>query len=375
MRVLILGAGFGGLEVATRLSETLGDKVAVTLIDQSDSFVFGFSKLDAMFGLQTETPIRVPYSAISKPGVDFRQERIISIDPEAKCACTDQGVYFADVLVVALGADLDPSATPGLVEYGHDFYSVLGAEQVRDVLANFKGGDVVVALCTPHYKCPPAPSECAMLLHDYLDKRGLREISTITYVSPNGSPLPVTEEVGAAILNELTTRGIDFVPNTPIAGFSEREVHLEDGRDLPADLILAIPVHVAPPVVLKSGLAENGWIPTDKYTLQTRFPDVFAFGDVASVGVPRAGVFSERQASVVAEQIIRKFQAETSEARYDGKGTCYIEFGHGTVGRVDVDFLTGPTRTAEIMMPSVELRQEKKDFAKSRRSRWFGLDY
>jgi sulfide:quinone oxidoreductase len=375
MRVLILGAGFGGLEVATRLSEELGEQVAVTLIDQNDSFVFGFSKLDAMFGLQTESPIRVPYSAISKPGVDFRQERIISIDPNGKCVCTDQDVYYADVMVVALGADLDPTATPGLVEFGHEFYSVPGAEHVREVLAEFQGGNVVVALCTPHYKCPPAPSECAMLLHDYLDKRGLREISTITYVSPNGSPLPVTEEVGAAILAELTSRGIDFMPNTPIAGISEREVQLEDGRTLPADLVLAIPVHVAPPVALKSGLAENGWIPTDKYTLQTRFPDVFAFGDVASVGVPRAGVFSERQAGVVAEQIIRKFRAESSEARYDGKGTCYIEFGHGTVGRVDVDFLTGPTRTAEIMMPSVELRQEKKDFAKTRRSRWFGLDY
>ena len=142
MRVLILGAGFGGLELATRLSETLGnrDQVAVTLIDQSDHFVFGYSKLDVMFGKQEPAAVRVPYDAIAKPGVTFRQETIVSIDPDRKRAVTDVGAYDGDVLVVALGADLDPSATPGLVEGGHEFYSVAGAERLRDVLPTFAGG-------------------------------------------------------------------------------------------------------------------------------------------------------------------------------------------------------------------------------------------
>jgi sulfide:quinone oxidoreductase len=377
MRVLILGAGFGGLELATSLSETLGDQVAVTLIDRSDHFIFGYSKFDVMFGKQASAAVRVPYSAIAKPGVEFRQETIRSIDPERKRAVTDNGTYEADVLVVALGADLDPAATPGLVESGHEFYTVEGAERLRDVLPAFKGGSVVVAVTTPHFKCPPAPSEAAMLMHDYLVERGLRDVSRITLVTPHGSPLPVSPEVGGAILAELTDRGIDFVGGGAITGIDQggRAVRLADGRVIESDLILAVPLHVAPPVVVEAGLTENGWIPVDKYTLKTRFPDVYALGDVASVGVPRAGVFSERQGKVVADQLIARHRSGGDTDAYDGSGTCYIEFGRDTVGRVDVNFLSGPAITAALQPPSLALRTEKTAFGASRRARWFGLDH
>ena len=274
MRVLILGAGFGGLELATCLSEALGDQVAVTLIDKNDSFVFGFSKLDVMFGKQEPAAAHLPYRAIAKPGVAFRQETILSIDPERKRAVTDQGAYEGDVLVVTLGADLDPAATPGLVEGGHEFYSVAGAERLRDVLPAFPGGSVVVAVTTPHYKCPPAPSETAFLMHDYLVARGLRDTSRITLVMPFPTPLPVSPEVGAAIHAELTDRGIDFVGGATITGVDPggRAVRLADGTAIDSDLILAVPLHVAPPVVVQAGLTEGGWIPVDKYTLADPLP-------------------------------------------------------------------------------------------------------
>jgi sulfide:quinone oxidoreductase len=127
-------------------------------------------------------------------------------------------------------------------------------------------------------------------------------------------------------------------------------------------------------VVVQSGLTEDGWIPVDKYTLQTRFPDVYAFGDVASVGVPRAGVFSEGQAKVVAEQLIARRQLQANLARYEGVGACYLEFGRDMVGRVDVNFLGGPSVSAALQMPSRELRAEKTAFGANRRARWFGLD-
>jgi sulfide:quinone oxidoreductase len=376
VRVLILGAGFGGLELATCLSDALGDQVAVTLIDQNDSFVFGYSKLDVMFGKQEPAAVRLPYRAIAKPGVEFRRETIRSIDPERKRAVTDRGTYEGDVLVVALGADLDPAATPGLVDGGHEFYSVAGAERLRDVLPAFNGGSVVVAVTTPHYKCPPAPSETAFLMHDYLVERGLRDTSHITLVMPFGIPLPVSPEVGSAILAELTDRGIDFVGGAQIAGIDPggRAVRLADGTAIASDLIVAVPLHVAPPVVVEAGLTEGGWIPVDKYTLRTRFSDVYALGDVASVGVPRAGVFSEGQGRVVAAQLIARQRSQADSARYEGAGVCYLEFGRGTVGRVDVNFLGGPSTTAALQMPSPELRAEKTAFGSNRRARWFGLD-
>ena len=120
-RVLILGAGFGGLELGTKLSEALGDTVDVTLIDRSDAFVFGFSKLDVMFRGAALDQVRLPYQRFVKPGVRFVRQAITSIDPERRRVTTDGGVFDADYLVVALGADLDVSATPGLAEHGNEF--------------------------------------------------------------------------------------------------------------------------------------------------------------------------------------------------------------------------------------------------------------
>src|SRR3954468_25041324 len=162
-RIVILGAGFGGLELATRLSEEVPDAVEVTLIDQSDSFVFGYSKLDVMFGRQPLDAVRLYYSDIVKPSVSFKQESIRSIDPTTRQGVTDKGTYDADVLVVALGADLDLAAKPGLIEGSNEFYSVPGAAQLTSILPAFGGGDVIIGVLGPFYKCPAAPYECAMM--------------------------------------------------------------------------------------------------------------------------------------------------------------------------------------------------------------------
>src|SRR5260221_11578158 len=125
-RILVLGAGFGGLELSTMLSEAFGDGLEVTLIDKNDSFYFGFSKLDVMFGRTTPDAVLLPYKKVLKPGVRFVQEMISSIDPAAKRVTTDRGTHEADFLVVALGADYDFAATPGMAE-ATEFYTLKGA--------------------------------------------------------------------------------------------------------------------------------------------------------------------------------------------------------------------------------------------------------
>src|ERR1041385_3215139 len=139
-RVVVLGAGFGGLELCTILSQDMGDNLEITLIDKNDSFVFGFSKLDIMFGREEPDAVRHYYRNIVKPGVTFRQESIRSIDPEAKQVTTDVGMYEADFLVVALGADYDMGALPGLKEGGNEFYTFAGAMRLREELPNFVKG-------------------------------------------------------------------------------------------------------------------------------------------------------------------------------------------------------------------------------------------
>jgi sulfide:quinone oxidoreductase len=371
MRVLILGAGFGGLELATLLSES-GEDFQVTLIDQSDSFVFGYSKLDVMFGRTTAEAVRLPYADVSKPGVEFLQERVLEIDPEARSVRTDQGSHESDVLVVALGADYDVAATPGLADVD-EFYSVTGAETLAAKLPSFEGGRVVVGICDAPYKCPPAPSEAALLLHDYLEMRSVRGESEITFVSPLSTPIPPSPETSQALLSAFRERGIEWIGGTRLASIDGGNVAvLDDGRELPFDLFLGVPKHRAPDVVIASGMTEDGYIPVNSQTLQTSYPGVYAVGDVTTAGVPKAGVFAEGAAKVVGKILIAVARDGEHPPPYDGRGICYIEFGHGEVAGVDVDFLSGPEKIGVYRPPSAELVAEKKHFGASRRARWFG---
>ena len=372
-RVVVLGAGFGGLELATVLSEALGHEAGVTLIDENDAFVFGYSKLDVMFGKAAPEEVRLPYADVVKPGVRFLRETITAIDPELRRVTTNSGIHEADVLVVALGADYDFDATPGLAEVGSEFYSVGGAERLRDVLPSFTRGRAIIGVCGAPFKCPPAPSEAALLLHDYLSRRGVRSDCEISLVMPFSTPVPPSPDTSAALLAAFAERGIEFVPGRRVSSLDPaRSVAvLDDGAELPYDLFLGVPKHRAPEVVLESGMAEDGYVPADSRTLETRFPGVYAVGDVADVGVPKAGVFSEGAARVVAASLVAQLQRGEPPAAYDGRGACYVEFGAGRVGRVDVDFLSGPKPTGTFQAPSTELVAEKRHFGASRRARWF----
>lgn len=372
-RVLVLGAGFGGLELATVLSNELGAEAEVTLVDRADSFAFGYSKLDVLFGRRSGEEVRLPYRDVAKPGVRLLREEVLAIDPEARTATTSAGVREADVLVIALGADLDLAATPGLAEGGNEFYSLAGAERAAGILPAFTRGRAVVGVCGHPFKCPPAPSEAALLLDDYLTERGFREDCEISLVIPMSAPVPPSPEASEALLAAFAERGIEFLPGRHIASLdrSAKVVRIEGGEEIPYDVFLGVPKHVAPAAVSESGLAPEGFVPVDPRTLETRFPGVYAIGDVAAVGVPKAGVFAEGAGRVVAEAIVAR--ARDGEPRlYDGTGSCYVEFGRGRVGRVDVDFLSGPKPNGVFQEPCASLVAEKGEFGETRRLRWFG---
>ncbi|HEY7466125.1 MAG TPA: FAD-dependent oxidoreductase [Dehalococcoidia bacterium] len=374
-KVVVLGAGFGGLELSTILSDTFAGDLDLTLIDRSDHFVFGYSKLDIMFDRETPEAVRLYYRNIVKPGVRFRQESITAIDPVTRKVTTDAGVYEADVLVIALGADYDLDATPGLAEGGNEFYSVRGAERLREVLPAFTRGRAIVGVTSTPFKCPPAPSEATLLLHDYLTTRGVRDTCEISLVMPFGIPIPPSPDASRALLSAFAERNITFVANRLVRALdpTRRVAILDDESQMPFELFLGIPKHCVPDVVATSGLTENGWIPVDPTNLKTRFPGVYAIGDVTSVGTPKAGVFSEGAARIVAGSLIAEFQGGDAPAAYAGAGSCYVEFGANRVGRVDVDFLSGPSPTGSFLDPSVGLVREKEHFGASRQQRWFGL--
>jgi sulfide:quinone oxidoreductase len=375
LHVLVLGAGFGGLEIAATLSERIGDHLDLTLIDKNDSFYFGFSKLDVMFGRRSAKSVKHSYSQIKKPGVQFRQETITSIDPITRQVTTQIGTYAPDVLVIALGADYDMNATPGLSEGGHEFYTFEGAERVRDKLPTFKKGHAIVGVCSFPFKCPPAPSETALLLHDYLVRQGVRKNCDISLVLPFELPVPPSYGTSKALLKSFQKKNISYIPEMMVGSINvNRKVAvLDDGRELPFDLFLGIPEHRVPWVVEQSGLVFDEWIPVDKNNMLTRFPNVYAIGDVANAGIPKAGHFAAGAARSAAESIIADYLGHEFTSKYKGVGPCYVEFGNGKVGRADVDFFSKPYPIGVHHGASAALADEKRSLEESQKARWFGI--
>jgi sulfide:quinone oxidoreductase len=374
-RILVLGAGFGGLELTTMLSEAFGDGVEVTLIDKNYSFYFGFSKLDVMFGHAKPNAVKLPYKNFVKPGVRLLQETISSVDPVAKRVTTNCRVHEADYLVVALGADYDFAATPGM-DQATEFYTLEGATRLSEILPTFMKGRVLIAVGGAPFKCPPAPSEAALMMHDYLTTRGIRSVCDITLVLPFEIPVPPSPETSRALLEAFAERNITFVGDREMKSIDtqRRLVSLDDGREFPYDLFLGVPAIRAPKMLEDSGLTEQGYVPVKPKTLETRFPNVYAIGDCARQGTPKAGVFAEGAARAVARALIARLRGEQVPVTHAGTGSCYIEFGAGRIGRVDVDFFSNPDHpVGTYYEPSVQLRADKENFGSSRRARWFGL--
>jgi sulfide:quinone oxidoreductase len=373
--VVILGAGFGGLELTSRLAEDLPGEIEVTLIDKSDWFVFGYQKLDVMFGKKTFDAVKNPYADIDKPGVTFKKATIRSIDPNAKRVVTDQGTYDADILVVALGADLRPEETPGLLDAGYEYYSPDGADHARGVVDSFNAGVAVVGVLGPFFKCPAAPCETALMLHDRFVERGVRDDVEIKVLSPMGIPIPISQDTSKALLEEFEERGIEYHGGARVVSIdpATKSATTESGATFAFDLFLGVPVHRAPEVVVQSGLTEDdGWIGVNPATFATKFPGVFAVGDITSAPVPRAGVIAEGEARTVADMIVKQLRGGPEPEPYYGRASCYIEFGGELVGRVEVDFMSGPEIKSAFGAPSLEIAKDKEQFGATRRARWFG---
>lgn len=258
-----------------------------------------------------------------------------------------------------------------------EFYTVAGAEHLSKMLPKFTMGRVLITVCGAPYKCPPAPSEAALMMHDYLTTRGIRNACEITLILPLETPVPPSPETSRALLSAFAERDITFIGDREVRSIDtqRRIATIDDGREFPYDLFLGVPAHRAPKILEDSGMTEDGYVPVQPRTLETRFPDVYAVGDCARQGTPKAGNFAEGAARAVATSLIARLQNNEAPATHKGTGSCYIEFGGGRIGRVDVDLFSDPDEpTGTYYEPSVDLRADKEHFASSRRARWFGME-
>jgi sulfide:quinone oxidoreductase len=376
-QILILGAGFGGLETATGLSQGLGDGYEITLVDRSDSFFIGFSKIDVLFGRRTEAQVRYRYADLRAPNVRFVQATIEAIDTDARAVTTSAGVISYDTLVVALGADLDPDATPGFRESGgHEFFSMPGAVRLRPVLEGFSSGTLVLGILGAPYKCPPAPYEVAYQMHEHFVQRGVRDRITMKMVIPSPRAVP-NPGVADALERLLAERKIELVPSAPIASIdaANRQVVHASGT-IPYDLFIGVPVHVPPKVIRTSKLTDKGFVQPSPVNLETAVPNVYAIGDVTKIpvgenAVPKAGAFAEDAARTVVSDILRKAGRGGELLKFKAQGACYFELGNGQVAKVDADFLGGDKPKQTVAGPSADFYPDKLEFETTRRDRWF----
>jgi len=376
-KILILGAGFGGLETATGLSAVLKDGYEITLIDKSDSFFIGFSKIDVLFGRRTEEQVRYRYANLKAEGVRFVRASVESIDTTARSVQTSSGSFEYDYLVVALGADLDHDATPGYRESGaNEFYSMEGASRLRPVIEGFTRGTLLLGILGTPYKCPPAPYEVACQLHALFVDKGIRDQIAMKMAIPSPRPVP-NPKVSEALEKLLAERKIELVAGTPIASLDAAQKKAIIGStSLAYDLFIGVPAHVPPKVVRASKLVDKGFIQPKPENLETNVPNVYAIGDVSKIpvgdnAVPKAGAFAEDAAKTVVSDILVKEGLASSRVKFRAQGACYFELGAGQVAKVDADYFGGEKPRVVLEGPAPEFHSDKLLFETSRRDRWF----
>lgn len=379
--VLILGAGIGGIALATRLRRLLPGAHRVVLVDREATHVFAPSLLWMMTGGRSAQQISRPLQGLSRRGIEVIRGTVERIDPSAKAAWVNGQEMRAEHLVIALGAALVPERIPGLAEAGHNFYSLAGAETLRDARLAVKGGRIVVLIAAVPFKCPAAPNEAAMLLEYDCRRRGVRQNVQIDLYTPEPGPMPVAgQAVSRALRQMIEAKGIGYHPEHAVSAvdLARRRIRFANGAETDFALLAYVPPHGAPKVVQDAGLCgESGWIPVDRETMQTRFPGVSALGDVAgitlsSIGrpLPKAGVLAHNQAEVLAHNIGHEITGRGAPRSFGGEGSCFIETGDGRAGFGSGNFYAEPAPQIRLRAPSSMLHLGKIAFEKYWLWRW-----
>ena len=377
-RTLILGAGFGGLAVATELRRLLGEEHETLLVDRNEHFSMGLRKLWELVGHATIAAGTRSRTVLSGRGIRFVQEEILAVDPSARAATTVGGTIEADHLVVALGCEPRPDLIEGLAEHGHDVWDVAGVPAAAEALARFDGGAIAIVIAGVPYTCPPAPYECAMHVDEYLRERGIRERSSLAVSTVQPMLLPNAGRDGSAWLGEqLAARDIAFHVGREVRQVEPGRVIFADG-ELDVELLLTVPPHRVPAVVKASGLTGEGeWIGVDKATLQTSYPGVFALGDVTQIPLanklplPKAGLIAELEGLRVAAAIAAEVRGTPPTPPFDGHGMCFMEMGKGEAALVEGAFFAEPEPQVVVAEPSSRHAEEKRRFEAERLERWF----
>lgn len=376
-RVLILGGGFGGLAAAHALRSALNPADEVILVERRPTFVMGLRKSWALVGAESLERGERRLDSLARRGIEVVAGEVTAIDPADRTADVGGRRLGGDALIVALGAERSAEGVPGLAAYGHNVYDREAIPRAAEALRKFEGGTIAIGIFGAPYTCPPAPYEIAFLVNDLMRQRGLR--AEVEVFAPMPISLPVVGKAGSDLLQaKLAETGIAFHPNHQAVAVEPGEIVFREGRGH-FDLLLGVPPHRSPAVVVSSGLTDGGpWVKVDPATMETRFPGVYAIGDIVGIplpngmALPKAGVFAEAQAKVAASRIAASLAGKAQEAVFTGEGYCYMEVGRGLAMEVRGDFLASPNPTVAFGEPSANCMEDKRAFEATRLEAWFG---
>jgi sulfide:quinone oxidoreductase len=379
--ILILGGGWGGLTAAHHVRGLVQSEHRILVIERSDTFSLGVSNLGLMTGeRESVQQIQRDMAKLKRPGIEWIHAEAQGVDLESRTVETDAGTFSGDYLVLALGAQLAPESIPGFAESAHNLYEAEGAAALHEDLDRFDGGRIVVLVAGAPFRCPAAPYEAAMLVEAWTREHGIRDQVEIDLYTPESIPMAVAGPVvGQGLRSLMDERGIDYhfeQQVTEIDGTSQT-LEFED-EETSYDILIGIPPHRAPQVLKQAELVDaSGYVPvhpqtleilSDPDTLEVQYPGVYAIGDVAAIRLmnsmllPKAGVFAEGEAQVVAASIAADINGESRPGVYDGHGFCYVDVGDGLAAYGSGDFYAYPGPRVTLEDPSVEGRRAKQEY-------------
>jgi sulfide:quinone oxidoreductase len=379
--IIVLGGGIGGVVAASRLRKKLGREHRVLLVEREAHHLFQPSLLWLMLGWRQPDQITRPVARLARRGIEVVRGTVDRIDPARRVVTVSGRELSADYLVVSLGAELAADTMPGLAQAGHNLYTLAGASALRDALAAFQKGRIVVLVSAIPFKCPAAPYESAMLIEYATRMRGVRDAVSVDVYTPEPGPMPSAgPEVSKQVRQMVESKGIGVHTEHAAKSIDSkaRRIEFANGATAEFDLLVVVPPHRVPQVVKDAGLAgPSGWVAVDRATLATGFPGVYAIGDVTGIPLvtgkplPKAGVFAHDEAEVVAENIVAAIHGQAGQARFTGNGACFLETGDGRAGFGSGNFYAEPAPQIVLKRPSWWLHLGKIAYEKLWLLRWF----